>query len=88
VFHLGSAIVATTKIASAGPAGEHREGQIAHALIAPKDLKSLLCRILLSSRLATVVDIVQNIKYLRLVIIQYIVCLRFQMNSVVSQLGP
>ena len=45
--------------------GEHREGLIAHAQIAPKDLKPLLCRILLPSRLAPVVDLVQNIKYLQ-----------------------
>ena len=44
--------------------GKHREGLIAHAQIAPKDLKLLTCRMLLPSRLAPVVDIqvVQNIK--------------------------
>jgi hypothetical protein len=44
--------------------GEHRESLIAHAQIAPTDLKSLICRILLPSRLVPVVDIIQNIKSL------------------------
>ena len=45
-------------------AGEHREGLIAYAQIAPKDLKPLTCRISLPSRLAPIVVIVQDIKSL------------------------